>query len=120
MFSQKPKKQMSDVEKEALLNVAGRFKSGAEKSIGEKLANSAKKKVTVAADTTKGLEEGLEKAKEVLPQVEAASEANPMESENEPQALELASEVESLGMDAETMSEDELKSKLQELVSKYC
>lgn len=60
---------MKEIASEAKLDALKAVKSLAQKKMAEDL-----KKVTVASDSTEGLKEGLEKAKEVLPESEESME----------------------------------------------
>lgn len=102
---EKSGKKLSPVEKEAKMNVLKELSSQAGDMLGQKLAGL--KKVTVASDSEDGLEQGLEKAKEII-------EGEPVEEESE--GLELADSDDEDDMDdIEDCSPEELEAKIQKL-----
>jgi hypothetical protein len=57
-------KKMMEIKRKALMDLKSALKEDDAKELGPKLG--LKKKVVVAADSEKGLEEGLDKAKEIM------------------------------------------------------
>lgn len=99
MFEKKVKKDMSDVEKKAKMTVVEAMRKMAEDRMGGKLGGM--KKVTVASKDQGGLEEGLEKAKELVGQM---PEEESMEEMPEDETTE-----------DEQMSPEEIDAKIEEL-----
>jgi hypothetical protein len=96
----KKKEKMGDAEKEAKMSVIKEMRNMASGIMGDNLKNL--KKVTIASDSKEGLEEGLDKAKEVI-------EKQPMQEESDE-----SSEEEQ--MEDCNMSEDEIDEKIKELM----
>lgn len=106
MMLKKDKKKMSPSEKEAKMSVLKDLKSVAEEAMGDDLKGM--KKVTVAADSEEGLEEGMDKAKELLKA--KMGDMSPADAEHEEEEMEEESE------DSEDMSEEELDAKIAKLM----
>ncbi len=115
------KKPLDEVEKKARVNVLKNLKSQAGKGIAEKIKEkmAGMKKVTVAADSAKGLKEGLEKAEELVEGKEMSPFSSEESPEKEMESEEGESEGESEGMDMEEMcaemSPEELDSQIEKL-----
>lgn len=92
-------KGLSDIQKEAKMNVVKDLRNYAADEMGKKL--SGIKKVTVAAGSAEGLEEGLEKAKELAGLSEESEE-----DEEAPMGI------------TEPQTEEEIEAKLMELQAK--
>lgn len=80
------KKGLSDVEKDAKMNVVKDLRDSASSMMKDKLGGL--KKVTVASDSKEGLEEGLDKAEELL------------EGEDKEKTSEMEVPSEDMGLDA--------------------
>jgi ribonuclease HI len=103
-------KGIDGLEKEAALNNLMDLKGAVEGMIGDKAKGL--KKVTVASNSEKGLEQGLELAKEKLGEMDTEDEIGDEEdTENMP---DLEQEVSS---DKSEMSEDEIEAKIKELLA---
>lgn len=101
------KDKMSDVEKTAKMNVLGEMKGAAEDMMRSKLGGL--KKVTVASPSESGLEQGLEKAKEMI------SEVPLEESEEEMQLPEIEAKIaELMALKAKLSGEQEDESEEEE------
>lgn len=106
LMGKKDKPKLSDVEKEAKLKVLNSLKSDMEGMMGEGLKGL--KKVTVASDSPEGLQQGLEKAEELV-------EGHEMESQEE-ESLEEEPSLLGSSLESSEMSEEELDQKLNELM----
>ncbi len=120
---------MSDMEKDAKMGVVQAMKDMASKAMGEKLRGL--KKVSVASDSPEGLSAGLDKAKELL-NAHVESEDNDAMGEIEGAGHDLHSmgeespeheasespeeEASEHGSEFDSLSEDEIDQKLQELM----
>ncbi len=114
----KNKDSMSDNEKEAKLNVMKELRDSASKMMGDKVRGI--KELSVVAPDKKGLEKGLDKAKELIAgeESEESQEHEAMEGESEDSAeSEAGSEDDKLEqMSPEEL--DEMMKKIQELNTK--
>lgn len=112
MLDKKSSKDVSPEKKEAKLSALKGLRQMASEMMGEDLKNGNLKKVTVAAKDTESLKEGLDKAKEIVPEMEKALPASLEESEEE----EIAEESEPMSIEeCETPEQiDEMIAKLQE------
>lgn len=113
-FSGLKKVKMKDHEKAAKMKALDDLK-GVMQDMMRGDMDGGLKKVTVAADSKEGLSEGLEKAKEMLPEGEEESE---MEEESEGE--EAKEEMMELPEDAESLAklEELIKQKLAKLQAK--
>lgn len=113
-------KKLSPIESKAKMSVLEKLKQDMQDMMGEKV--SGLKKVTVASPDKEGLEKGLDKAKELLgheqdPMVEEAEEEMGKDLDNDNEEGESEEHKEKvLGEDHESMSEEELDEKIQELL----
>jgi hypothetical protein len=108
MFNFGKKKEMSDSEKKAKLSALGEAHKMASDMMKDSVGGL--KKVTVAADSKKGLKEGLDKAEDMLgEQEEEDSEMGLPEDEE-------ASEYESAQDESEPMDMDELDAEIERLM----
>ena len=113
--------KMSDAKMAAKRSVLNDLRGQAMEKMGSKLGGL--KKVTVASDSPKGLEEGLEKAKEMLDSnVDASEHAEGMEEEAEeemsmeaPGEMSPGGEQPELSLEALKMENEELKERLARL-----
>lgn len=119
LMQEKKAKKLSPIEKNAKMNVLKDIQDMASDEMGSKLKGL--KKVSVASDSKEGLQEGLDKAKELLDKniseqkEDESSEHESMESESE----ELAEEaMESEEQPEEEMSLEDVEQKIQELMKK--
>ncbi len=113
-------KKLSPIESKAKMSVLEKLKQDMQDMMGEKV--SGLKKVTVASPDKEGLEKGLDKAKELLgheqdPMVEEAEEEMGKDLDNDNEEGESEEHKEAvLGEDHESMSEEDLDKKIQELL----
>jgi len=119
MMAKKKGKEMSDAEKKAKLGVLGHMKKMAEDAMTDNLHGM--KKVSVASDSKEGLEEGLEKAKEIISSKEQDEMVEDAEDGNQVGDDLMAGgwdreEAEEDSEDEE-MSSEELERKLQKLMA---
>lgn len=114
------KKPLDEVEKKARVNVLKNLKSQAGKGIAEKIKEkmAGMKKVTVAADSAKGLKEGLEKAEELVESKDMSPFSSEESPEKEMESEEGESEGEHEGMDMEEMCADMSEQELDEQIQK--
>ena len=109
LLKKKKKDGMSETEKGAKTSVLSHLRDLASDAMGEKLHGL--KKVTVAASDKKGLEEGLDKAKELV-------EKNPSDLSKAMEAgQELAEEGEEEASEMEECSPEEIDAKIAELLA---
>lgn len=118
MAKKKDAKKLSSGELEAKLNAANEMHKWASEEMGNGLEKKLKK-VTVASDSEEGLEEGLEKAKEI---VEEKPDMMDAEKSEEDAVHEAGESVEDEMMEhsedgMEEMSEEEIDEKLQKLMA---
>lgn len=99
LMKKKGEKKLSDNEKEAKLSVAKEMRDMASGMMGEKLKGL--KKVTVASDSKEGIEEGLEKAKDMVEEMPGEEKPEMEASESE---------------ESEEMSPEDIDQKIQELL----
>lgn len=102
-----------DMKSEAKLKMLERMKKMATEMMGGEMKNKldGMKKVTVAAEDTEGLKEGLEKAEELV-------EKDPMEMMAEEMPGEEEMEESESEMDEEVLSPEEIEQKIKELQAK--
>lgn len=114
MKSKEGERKMSNPEVKARENILSKISEDAEKQMGEKLGGHLQK-VSVMAKDKKGLEKGLDKAKEVLGQLpEGETEEHEASElpEEEQKEMEEGHELEE-----GEMSEEDLDKKLKELMA---
>lgn len=102
------KKPMSQNEMDAKRHVIESMRKMAQGAMGDKLKGL--KKVSVASNSPAGLEEGLDKAKEMI-----SMPAHDLEESPEHEASE-SPEEEMMEPDEESMSEEDIDKKIQELL----
>lgn len=107
------KKKMSSNEKDAKMSVLKSMKSLAEDEMRKRL--NGMKKVSVASDTTEGLEKGLDKAKSIVDQEEMMSEESEEPTEEAMVDTEAMAHMRSEDSEQEPMSEEEIDSRIREL-----
>lgn len=111
------KKKLSPIEAKAKMNVLEQLKSEMQDMMGEHMKDGMMKKVTVASPDEEGLQEGLDKAKEVL----GHEDSNDMKEESpEHEASEMPEEemAEHDDNDDEPQTEEEIDAKIHELLMK--
>lgn len=119
-LEKKGKKLKSPLEKQAKMDVLGELSKQAGSMMGDKIRGL--KKVTVASNDKEGLEEGLEKAKELIGKHDPDSKIEQAEEElhedldhdnEEGESEEHKEKV--LGEESEGMSLEEIQKKIEEL-----
>lgn len=112
------KKPLSPVEKDAKMSVVEEMRKMAQEAMGDKLKGL--KKVTVASNDPEGLEEGLDKAKDLIGEMPKEDEEGSEDemSELSPEDAHKAEEEMSMSDDDSDsdMSEDDLDAKIQKLM----
>ena len=106
-------KKLSDMDKKASLKALGDFRNEAAKLMKDKM--NGLKKVTVASDSKEGLKEGLEKAEDLLSKGSDKYSSEQANENFEDRDEHLLDEMEEECED--TLSEDELDAKIQELMA---
>lgn len=107
-------KKLNDMEKRASLKALGDYRSEASGLMKDKMKNL--KKVTVASDSKEGLEEGLEKAEDLIKGNPFASSENANDNFEDRDPEEYSSDEDEMEEDCEDMSEQELDQKIMELM----
>lgn len=114
LMSAKSGKKMHPLDKKAKLAAITDLHEQAKKAMGEKL--SGIKKVSVMADDKEGLEEGLEKAKELLEGEESEESEESSEDEKEESAEEQVMEAEEGSEMHPEMAMDAIEEKIAKLM----
>lgn len=123
LSGKKKKRELSDEERNAKLNVMKDMRDMAAGAMGDKIKKL--KKVTVASDSEEGIKEGLDKAKEIVGNADPKGEGESEDQEcscGSPSCEECSEEVEesedsdASPQDEEEMSEDEINKRLEELM----
>lgn len=113
MSLKKGKKQLPDAERDAKMSAAKEFGDLAKSAMGERMKGL--KKVTVASDSPEGLEEGLEKAQEMVDPEESEDEMGPKYCDENSSLEEIDAEMERLAALKEAKMSEEAP-EVEELV----